>query len=252
MAFMSRAELTGQSNTVAGGKECGKGKAAGCPEVFTYAAGSEELTCASCSPTGAAPLGQSNLSLIRNANGAPFPQPHNLPDEGEGRLFFESQDALSPKDTNGHIQDVYEWEPQGVGSCEKEGGCFFLFSSGQSPNDSMFVDSTPSGDDAFFVTRERLVTSDKDEMLDLYDARVGGGIEVPEEVPCEGEGCKGPGTEALSQPGAGSAKFVGPGNEKSNKCPSGKVRRRGKCVKPNAHKHKHRRQAAKHSRGGAK
>jgi hypothetical protein len=251
LAFMSRAELTGQDNTVAGGKECGKGKAAGCPEVFTYAAGSEELTCASCNPTGAAPLGLSNLSLIRNlnaapANGNPFPQPHDLPDEGEGRLFFESQDALSPKDTNGHIQDVYEWEPQGVGSCEKEGGCVFLISSGHSPNDSMFVDSTPSGDDAFFVTREQLVPQDKDDLLDLYDARVGGGIEVPEEVPCEGEGCKGPGTTPPTLPGTGSSAFVGPGNEKTNKCPSGKVRRGSKCVKkPSAHKHKrHRRRAA--------
>ncbi|HET7485811.1 MAG TPA: hypothetical protein VFJ64_10625 [Solirubrobacterales bacterium] len=251
LAFMSRAKLTGQNNEVAG-EGCRGSESAVCLETFEYAAGSEELTCVSCNPTGLAPLGQANLSLFRNAS-TPFPQPHNLTDSGEGRIFFESQDTLSPKDTNGHIQDVYEWEPDGVGSCEKPGGCVFLISSGHSPNDSMFVDATPSGDDAFFVTREKLAPQDKDEMLDLYDARVGGGIEAVEEVPCEGEACKGPGTEAPSQPGAGSAEFVGPGNEKPRGCPPGKVRRRGKCTKkPNAHKHKHRRQAAKHSRGGAK
>jgi hypothetical protein len=248
LAFMSQAPLTGYDNEVEGGTECGKGRPATCFETYEYSAATGQLICASCNPTGSKPLRRSNLSLIAAA--APFPQPHNLPDSGEGRLFFESQDVLSASDTNGQIQDVYEWEPQGVGSCEKQGGCVFLVSSGHSPNDSMFLDATPSGDDAFFVTREQLVPQDKDDQLDLYDARVGGGIEVVGEAPCEGEACKGPGTEAPSQLGAGSAEFVGPGNEKSNKCPPGKVRRRGKCTKPNAHKHKHRRRAAKHNRGG--
>jgi hypothetical protein len=251
LAFMSGAALTGYDNTVAGGKKCGKGgSAAACPETFEYAAGARELVCASCDPSGERPLGRSNLSLIRKANAtAPFPQPHNLTDNGEGRIFFESQDALSPKDTNGHIQDVYEWEPNGVGTCAKAGGCVFLISSGHSLNDSMFVDATPSGDDAFFITRERLVPSDQDDFLDLYDARVGSGIEVPETAPCEGEGCKGPVTEAPAQPSAGSSSFVGPGNQKPAKA-------KQKAQKKKHHKKKHkrhqRRRAGHHRVGGAK
>ena len=244
LAFMSRAELTGQDNTVASGKECGKGKPAACTQAFEYSAASEELACVSCNPTGAVPLGQSNLSLISVVNlAAPFAQPHNLTDNGEGRIFFESQDALSPKDTNGQIQDVYEWEPEGVGSCEKEGGCVYLISSGNSPNDSMFVDSTPSGSDAFFVTRGQLVPSDKDEMLDLYDARVGGGIDVPVTAPCAGEGCKGAAAEPPSQPSAGSAAFVGPGNQKAAKP-------KKKAQKHKHHKKRHHKRAPKHKRGG--
>ncbi len=34
-----------------------------------------------------------------------------------GRLFFNSSDALVPADVNGK-EDVYEYEPAGVGSCQ--------------------------------------------------------------------------------------------------------------------------------------
>ena len=33
-----------------------------------------------------------------------------------GRLFFDSSDGLVPQDVNGR-EDVYEYEPGGVGSC---------------------------------------------------------------------------------------------------------------------------------------
>ncbi len=33
-----------------------------------------------------------------------------------GRLFFDSPDALVPQDING-LEDVYEYEPTGEGSC---------------------------------------------------------------------------------------------------------------------------------------
>lgn len=215
LAFVSRAPLTGYDNIPSGGGECRFGEAAkACPEVFEYAASAARLTCASCNPTGHQPLGGSNLSLIRTTLGlnAPLPQPGNLSAEGHGRLFFESQDTLSTQDTNGHIQDVYEWEPSGTGSCKRAAGCVSLISSGHSDNDSMFVDSTPSGNDAFFITREQLLSQDKNEQLDLYDARVDGGIAAGETAPCAGEACRPPaGGPPPSQPPASSV-FNGPGN----------------------------------------
>ena len=36
--------------------------------------------------------------------------------DNQGRLFFDSSDALVPKDVNGQ-EDVYEYEPKGVGDC---------------------------------------------------------------------------------------------------------------------------------------
>jgi hypothetical protein len=228
LAFTSGAPLTGYDSTST-------------LEVFLYEGGADQLRCASCNPSGQRPLGYSNLSLIRPDYG--FRQPANLSPEGNGRLFFESQDALSQRDINGHIQDVYEWEPNGVGSCQRADGCVSLISSGRSANDSMFLDSTPSGDDAFFITRERLLPRDKDEQLDLYDARVGGGFEEAATVSCDGEACKGAiaGTPAL--PGAGSASFSGPGNPVKQQ--------KKKHKKKKHHKKKHQKQA-KHNRGGSK
>jgi hypothetical protein len=177
----------------------------------------------------------------------PFPQPGNLSAEGEGRLFFESQDALLPQDVNGTIQDIYQWEPEGVGSCEGEGGCLRLISSGAAPDDSLFVDSTPSGDDAFFITRERLLPRDKDSQLDLYDARVGGGLVEPKEEPCSGEACPGPIPPPPPQPSAASQGFAGPGNlapRRSSRCAKGKVGRRGRCVSKRKAKRQRQRRAA--------
>jgi hypothetical protein len=259
LAFMSRARLTGYDNTVSGRTKCGNNKPAACLEVFEYDAEAGELSCASCNPSGQRPAGESNLSLIKEQvaiAAAPFPALHNLTPDGQGRLFFESQDALSPKDANGHIQDVYEWEPAGVGSCERQGGCVYLISSGEAEQDSMFLNSSPSGDDAFFVTRERLLPRDKNDQLDLYDARAphapGEALGFPEELtpPCEGEACKGPSSAPPALPGPASSTFSGPGNETPKRCASKKVLRRGKCVKrPKAHK---RRRAAKQRRGGSK
>jgi NHL repeat len=244
LAFMSAAPLTGYDNDAQSG-ECGKAKPAACFEVFEYDAAENSLVCASCNPSGEAPLGGANLSLILRslATKAGMPQPRNLTSE-EGRLFFESRDDLSPHDTNGAIQDVYQWEPGGVGTCERAEGCVSLISSGQSPVDSMFVNATPSGEDAYFVTRERLVFQDKDDWLDLYDARVEGGFEeVAPMAPCSGEACKGPASSPPVGQSAASSGFSGPGNQISRKpprCAKGKVRRRGRCVAKRKAKQRHR------------
>lgn len=249
LAFMSSEPLTGFDNRVAGGGICSKGTLTDpdCSEVFEYDSVAEHLTCASCNPTGQLPLGSSNLTVVSPKTLSPaFPQPGNLAAEGHGRLFFESQDVLSPHDENGHIQDVYEWEPNEVGDCKRASGCTSLISSGQSPNDSMFLDATPSGNDAFFITREKLLAPDTDELLDVYDARVGGGIPENNAPPCLGEACKGQGTSAPELQSAGSSTFSGPGNEKQAPKKHKKKRHKHKAKKK-AHK-----RAAKHNRGGSK
>jgi hypothetical protein len=238
LAFMSLALLTGYDNRLSTDGKCPLGEGATCFEVFTYAADSETLTCASCNPSGQRPIGPSNLSLLRPKD-APFPQLGNLSKVGEGRLFFESQDALLPQDVNGNIQDIYEWEPNEVGSCERAQGCVHLISSGSSANDSMFLDSTPSGNDVFFITREQLLLRDRDEQLDLYDARVGGGFEETPIAPCSGAACKGPIAQPLVQANAGSSNFVGPLNPKPKlSCKKGFVKKNDKCVKKKPKKKK--------------
>ena len=218
LAFMSQAPLTGYDNTFSGGGLCPPLRVTqGCTEVFEYDANSGKLSCPSCNPTGLRPLGRSNLSLIEGEVGGkafpPFPQPSNLSPDGSGRLFFESQDQLSPRDINGNTTDVYEWEPDGVGSCRRGSGCVFLISSGRSRSDSAFIDSSNSGGDVFFVTRSQLLRQDSNEQLDLYDARVGGGFDENTTASCGGEGCKGAPSAGSSSSGAsGSSVFNGPGN----------------------------------------
>jgi len=240
LAFESRAPLTAYDSTISEAEGCIGTAKIGIPqcfEVFEYDAQEETLICASCRPSGEAPIGPSNLALIGGPK-ASFPQPRNLPPAGEGRLFFESQDTLTLADTNAHIQDVYEWEPNGVGNCTRAKGCLALISSGTSPKDSHFLDASYTGEDAFFLTRAALVPQDIDgDFLDVYDARVGGGIPEVLNPPCEGQACRGPASTAPSEPGAASALFSGPANQASKRCSKGRVQRRGKCVKRSKGRH---------------
>ena len=239
-AFVSVGSLTGYDN---------RDSASGAPdtEVFLYnASGSDgegSLVCASCNPTGARPHGSvdnntANESPLFDSQGlfskeewisATIPgwtafhssqalyQSRYLSDDG--RLFFNSVDALVPRDSNG-VADVYEYEPAGVGSCTVssvtfvvgENGCVGLISSGISKDESAFLDANENGDDAFFVSAARLVGADNDSALDLYDARVGGGFAEPSAPPsCEGDACQSP-VSAPDDPTPGSLTYSGPGN----------------------------------------
>ena len=89
----------------------------------------------------------------------------------EGRLYFNSPDSLVPAASNGK-EDVYEYEPSGVGSCQSpSGGCVSLISGGSSDRESAFIEATPDGGNVFFVTEARLLPQDTDTAFDIYDAR---------------------------------------------------------------------------------
>src|SRR4029077_11794953 len=128
--------LTGFSNIPAEAKDCNsKGP---CTEVFEYAENTGRLVCASCNPTGQAPTGPSSLALV-DPKGS-FPQPLSL--ASNGRLFFNSYDSLSVYATNAGFENVYEYEPDGLGSCNEAGGCVFLISPGHEDTNASFVTAT--------------------------------------------------------------------------------------------------------------
>ncbi len=199
IAFDSVASLAGSDNLDA---VTGKPDV----EVYTYDAGTDQLTCVSCNSSGARPVGQ-NLPRPYAVDGEAYSEhmaaawlptsetsvysSRPLSDDGD-RLFFNSFEALVPQDGNS-AQDVYEWEASGAGSCRKAGGCVNLISSGESPSGSEFVDASPNGDDVFFTTQSSLVSQDPG-LLDIYDARVDGGFPAPHAVAvsCEGEACQSP------------------------------------------------------------
>ena len=291
LVFMSSRSLTGYDNVDVN---------SGIPdeEVYEYDAPANRLVCSSCDPTGARPTGIfessvgdllvdpfGNWSSLENPadhwlagnvpgwdnldNETPTHQPRYLVDGG--RMFFDSPAALVPGDTNG-LEDVYEFEPVGVGGCSpatsssdavyvaSSGGCVGLISSGTSGSESAFYDASENGDDVFFDTTSRLVPEDYDKAYDLYDAHVCGGEGVPcrtipvASPPCEeGESCKAaPSPQPPIFGAPPSATFNGAGNimpvppvtvkkatkKTVKKCAKGKKLVRGKCVKQMPKKHK--------------
>lgn len=249
LTFLSKAQLTGYDNV----GPCAfnsEGVIPGpCPEAFLYDSASGELACASCSRAAIAPLGASTLRLIQGA-GPSFPQPRYLSDSG--RLFFDSQDTLSSFDTNEGIEDVYEFEPQEVGGCGRPDGCVSLISAGTGSEDSNFLAADPSGKNVFFTSRDQLAQKDRDDLIDLYDAREEGGAAAesePARAECQGEACQ-PLVSAPNDPTPGSSLIEGAGNVNEGKAKKHKHKKQKKHVK----KHKKQKQAkkAKHERGGAK
>jgi hypothetical protein len=201
LTFMSDRSLTGYQNEDVTSGHPGERLD---EEVFLYDSTSNRLVCASCNPNGEGsgwkrPHGVFDTELageglgllvdrpeiwsnrwlagsipgwtfnITNAAPSALYQTRYLSDSG--RLFFDSADALVAQDTNGK-QDVYEYEPDGVGSCQRTGGCVGLISSGTSDHESVFLDASENGDDVFFLTSAKLVAQDHDEAFDIYDARV--------------------------------------------------------------------------------
>ena len=283
LAFMSERSLTGYDNrdAVSGARD---------EEVFVYDARSNHLACVSCNPTGERPVGvrdyvaavEGGATLIDEQGiwrtsagrwlagvipawmpgktGASLYQARYL--SNEGRLFFESPDALVPQATNG-LADVYEYESLGVGGCEsvsetfsREGdGCIGLISSGSSSRESAFLDASGMGpggeesEDVFFLSSAKLVLADTGTGNAVYDAHVCSGAS-----PCQAEAVPPPpcattescGGASPAQPSifgaSGSATFTGLGNLVSQrptaivpkKCSKGKRLRRGKCVKHKA------------------
>jgi hypothetical protein len=206
LVFRSQRQLTSYNNH-------------GTPEYYRYDASNGSLDCVTCNPSNVAPESDPRLqvqtSVLSPASVVPD-LTHNLSDSGE-QFFFETEDALLPSDTNG-LADVYEWEADGAGSCQssnEDGGCIYLISTGTSTEPSRIADASPSGDEIFFLTEQQLVGQDEDNLVDVYDARVEGGLpsQNPQRVPaCSGEACKGPSTQPPTTKGAASAVFQGPGN----------------------------------------
>jgi hypothetical protein len=295
LAFMSDRSLTGYDNVDANSGHPDE-------EVFLYDADTERLVCASCDPTGARPVGVldskeeslvDRLGIWRGrwiaANIPGWTQNLDFPNRAiyqsrylsdGGRLFFDSSDALVPQDANG-TQDVYEYEPAGVGGCAESsaalsaasGGCVSLISSGTSGEESAFLEASANGDDVFFLTSAQLSGQDTDAALDVYDAHVceasspcPSPLAVSPPACTTADSCR---AAPSPQPGIfgapPSATFSGTGNlappspsalpkkvvKKTAKCKKGFVKnKKNKCVRKKAKKKaKRAKKSSKSSRG---
>jgi hypothetical protein len=267
LAFLTTAPLTGYDNF---GPTCSRNTygqyiTAPCTEAFLYDSASGELRCASCNPSGVRPLGSTRLSGF--TGGGYLPQPRYLTDSG--RLYFDSQDSLTPFDTNRGLEgigvngvvsgageagaeDVYQYEPEGIGSCKREEGCISLLSAGHESLDSNFQSLDASGKNVFFTTRDQLSLKDRDDLMDLYVAREGGGIASETETSrgeCQGEACQ-PAISPPNDPTPGSSTFEGAGNVDEKKATKKHKKKHKHAKKHKSHKRSHGK--ANNNRGGAK
>jgi hypothetical protein len=252
VAFMSNQSLTGYNNEDVNPLAEG----ARDEEVFLYTAKTNEVTCASCKPGGEPPQGVFDTERSGEGIGLIVDQPlswegawlaGNIPGwtgrgaetaiyqsrylSDTGRLFFNSADALVPAaegdvrketvngvETTVGVENVYEYEPNGEGSCTSETGCISLISSGNSKQESAFLDTSVSGSDVFFLTSQQLIGQDKDNAFDVYDARVCTAESPcltelpPPPEPCSGEACKESTTSVPAAPGVPPSTLTSAGN----------------------------------------
>ena len=236
LAFMSDRELTGYDNVDAAPGANG----AHDEEVFLYDASTGRLVCASCNPDGQPPEGVFDTKAAGEGEGLTADRPETWSEHwlagsipgwtlygydppmtehqsryltNQGRLFFNSADPLVSQDQqptrtetiNGQpvtvgVENVYEYEPPGLGSCEQPSGCVSLISSGTSAHESAFLDASENGNDVFFVTQAKLVAQDTEPSPEVYDAAVCDTSETqpclpvkePPKEPCTGEECHAP------------------------------------------------------------
>jgi hypothetical protein len=194
------------------------GQLNGLDELYLYDAtkpvSTENPICVSCRPGGTATTHEAYLT--HNIEGTFLPVSRdpfvtrNLSADGD-RVFFQTEEALVPGDSNGQM-DVYEWEQKGAPDSDCPAwsgnagdGCLYLVSTGQSGDQSYFGDASVDGSNVFFFTRQSLVEQDQDNNVDVYDASVGGGLtsqnQVGPSTSCTAEACRGvPSVPALDEP----------------------------------------------------
>jgi hypothetical protein len=197
LAFSTDGPAPGYDNTSAACPTTGS-----CGEVqLADASTSAPARCLSCPPDGATARGDARIADTTSTLGNYWPR--SVLDDG--RVFFNSPERLVPEDTNGKL-DVYLWSGDHVS----------LISTGRSEDDATFGDASADGRDVFFRTTERLVARDVDRNIDVYDARVGGGIPAQDVKtdahPCSGDACRPRPSDPPAPAQPASAAFHGPGD----------------------------------------
>ena len=171
--------------------------------IYLYDAEASSLVCASCRPDGSPSEGDANLD--EQSPGVlqySFTAVRSITDDGV--LFFATRDRIATADL-GSATDIYEFDH----------GKTTMLTSGRNDADAFMADNSDDGRDVFFTTRDRLTLSDRDAgLLDLYDARRGGGFPdpAPARPACSDDGCQGavPARPVLQAPGSSSS--LGQGN----------------------------------------
>jgi hypothetical protein len=162
--------------------------------------------------------------------------------EDGSRVFFSSEDALTPQAVSG-ISNIYEYHEGRVGLIS-DGSDF----ASRLPFAGIeLIGTDASGLDVFFSSADRLVPQDTDTQTDIYDARIGGGPPpAVNQAPCLGDSCQGGGSVLPTPPM--TAPVVG----EAQASPQGETVgvRRGTQKRKVKHKPRHKKRKRK-AKGGA-
>ena len=133
------------------------------------------------------------------------------PAPGDRIAYFQSMNPLVANDHDDGY-DVYRW---------RNGELSLVTSGASGSDDAMLMGTDRTGLNVYFATRQQLSWQDVDAVLDIYTARVGGGIpQPPVPVACEvlAGGCHSGGavpapvqTETMSSPGPAAVGNASPG-----------------------------------------
>jgi hypothetical protein len=256
LAFMSDRELTGYDNI----DQNPQAEGAHDEEVYIYDAQEGRLVCASCAPDDQPPAGVFDTENAGEGLGLTVDRPEtwtghwlagSIPGwtlfelsnpiaehqsrylTNTGQLFFNAagpllstvtspsrEETVAGKATSVGVENVYEYEPAGQGSCERQPGCIGLISSGTSEHESAFLDASETGADVFFLTSTQLVAQASENAPAVYDARICGIADTepclppvePQPQPCNGERCRPAAPAAPSFTLAATSTYSGPAN----------------------------------------
>jgi hypothetical protein len=205
-------------------------------DIYAYDADSDELVRVSapqgavdetytCGHSSTRCYGDPGMHSIVSGQVAPNPLLNVASGPGGRVVFFESASRLVDGDQNS-VFDVYQWRD----------GVLSLVSSGAPGSDgTTYKGNSADGRNVYLATRDRLTWQDADAVLDIYTARVGGGIARP--VPptaclvladgCQGGGAaSAPSSPASEGPAAGGDARPGVRRRVALLRPSVRTRRR--------------------------
>jgi hypothetical protein len=202
----------------------------GTRQLYRYDDRDQSTECISCVAQGPSRIEVGN-AFTGNVEPA-------LSADGE-TIAFETKAPLLPADVNG-AADVYEWRR---GSLRLVTDGETVFPAGLSAPAVKGMDA--SGDNILFSAAAGALTGfERDNVGNLYDARVGGGFpRSGTPARCSEDACQGPLQAPATQSPAGSAAIAGPGDSE--------VKRRAKHPRRGKHRHRLRNRHPK-KRGAAK
>jgi hypothetical protein len=234
LLFVSRRNIAGYDSS-------------GVREAYLYDAGSEELQCVTCRRDGAPPIPpveeESPIPTGSSFVAEALHYPRALSADGQ-KVIFTSRDRLAPGGSPGSL-NLYEWD---------EGQISLLYalpdSAGPAAQGVAYAEAGADLSDVFFTTPARLVAQDRDNVADLYDARVHGGLAATEggQGSCDPltEGSCAPATAVTSAtPTAPTETFVGPPNHRVRK-PRHRCQKKKACKHAAKHRHRKPRHRGKH------